>query len=176
VRHKYIDELPEALHGTAEAEWLSYLEIIELEDRKPITVIELLGPTIKTAGPNRDQYLAHRCRIFLSSIDLVEIDLSRSGLPLVAQNAPTCAYCVILSRATDRPKILLWPIQLRDRLPAIRIPLPSPHADAVVDLQQLFHETFDAAGYEDYIYNNAPQPQLSPDDADWARQLISTRR
>jgi hypothetical protein len=66
----------------------------------------------------------------------------------------------------------LWPIGLRETLPAIPIPLKREHADARLDLQSLLHAQYDAAGYADYIYRGNPRPPLFSSDADWARQLV----
>jgi hypothetical protein len=81
------------------------------------------------------------------------------------EGLPACDYCVQVSRAEERPQVGLWPIQLRDPLPVIPIPLLAPDADARLDLQTLLHRMYDAAAYEDYIYDGTPPPALSPDDA-----------
>jgi hypothetical protein len=60
---------------------------------------------------------------------------------------------------------------LRDPLPPIPIPLRASDADARLDLQPLLHEVYDAAGYENYIYENAVMPPLRPDDARWAEEV-----
>jgi hypothetical protein len=62
-----------------------------------------------------------------------------------------------------------WPMKLRERPPVIPIPLKPEDPDAVLDLQQLLHETFDAAGYADYIYQGKPRPPLHPEDDAWAK-------
>ena len=51
-------------------------------------------------------------------------------------------------------------------------PPPRPDPDARLDLQQVLHRVYDAAGYEDYIYGGNPQPPLHPADAAWARELV----
>jgi hypothetical protein len=76
-----------------------------------------------------------------------------------------------VSRAEQRPNSEIWPLQLREELPKIPIPLQAPHADAAIDLQQVLHRIYDAAGYEDYVYEDEPHPALSAVDAAWARKL-----
>jgi hypothetical protein len=66
----------------------------------------------------------------------------------------------------------LWPVQLPDCLPVIPIPLRPPHGDARLDLQEILHRIYDAAGYEDYIYLGQPQPRLAQDRASWANQFV----
>jgi hypothetical protein len=41
-----------------------------------------------------------------------------------------------------------------------------------VDLQEILHHLYDAAGYEDFIYAGGPEPEISSKDANWARTLV----
>jgi hypothetical protein len=154
----------------ADIERHAFLEIRDRANMEVVTVIELLSPSNKDPGPDREIYLAKRRRLLWSGTHLVEIDLLRGGgrLPPIEIMAD---YCVFVSRAEERPRAFAWPIHLRSRLPEIPIPLRPPHADARLDLQQVLHRLYDTAGYEDYIYNNEPEPPLSPEDAEWARQF-----
>jgi hypothetical protein len=77
----------------------------------------------------------------------------------------------MVSRSYERPRVELWPVALRERLPLIPIPLRHGDRDGTIDLQQLLHEQFDAAGYADYIYRGLPQPLLTAPDAEWAEAL-----
>lgn len=88
------------------------------------------------------------------------------------RNRPTCDYGVLVSRAEQRPRAGFWPVLLRDRLLVIPVPLREPDPDAQLDLQEMLHRLYDAAGYEDYIYDGLPEPPLNPDDDAWARQLV----
>jgi hypothetical protein len=148
-----------------------YVEIHDRQSRKLITVIELLSPANKT-GSDRNQYLAKRDQILKSTASLVEIDLLRAGERLPFQWLPPCDYYIMVSRQQHRPGAQFWPLMLRDPLPTIPIPLRATDADARLDLQQVLHETYDAAGYENYIYENAITPPLGADDARWAEQLV----
>lgn len=152
----------------------SYLEIRDRQDRQLVTVIEVLSPSNKRAGPDREQYLAKRRQIYASNVHLVEIDLLRGGPRLPLDDPPDCDYCILVSRAEERPRIGIWPLRLREKLPEIPIPLRAPDSDARLDLQEALNRLYDAAGYEDYIYSGSPQPPLPPDDAAWARQFLSS--
>jgi hypothetical protein len=57
-------------------------------------------------------------------------------------------------------------------LPVIPIPLRSDEPAARLDLQEVLHLVYDAAAYEDYIYEGEPEPRLRPADAKWARQFL----
>jgi Protein of unknown function (DUF4058) len=153
-------------------ERLSFVEIRDRDGWQLVTVIELLSPSNKYAGADREQYLAKRLELLASGVHLMEIDLLRGGPRMPMQNLPECDYCVLVSRAEARPEAGVWPIGLRDRLPLVPIPLRPPHADAQLDLQNLLHRIYDAAGYEDYIYQGQPHPQLKAEDAAWARQFV----
>jgi hypothetical protein len=157
---------------SVDVERLSFLEIRDRRDRRLVTVIELLSPTNKYRGPDREQYLGKRGRLLASSTHLVEIDLLRGGprMPFAAPH-PACAYSVLVSRMEARPRAEFWPIQLRDRLPIIPIPLREPDADAQLDLQLALHHVYDAARYGNYIYEEAPQPALGSEDEVWAGEL-----
>ena len=48
----------------------TYLEIRDRKDRALITVIELLSPTNKKPGPDRDQYLTKRANVLRSAAHL----------------------------------------------------------------------------------------------------------
>lgn len=160
---------------TVDIERHSYLEIRDRHDRHLVTVIEVLSPSNKRTSPDREQYLAKRRQIYASNVHLVEIDLLRGGPRLPLDDLPDCDYCVLVSRAEDRPRVGIWPLRLCERLPVIPIPLRAPDTDARLDLQQALNRLYDAAGYEDYIYTGSPQPPLPSDDATWSRQFLSSR-
>ncbi|MDX1944897.1 MAG: DUF4058 family protein [Pirellulaceae bacterium] len=149
----------------------AFVEIYERETRKVVTAIELLSPTNKAPGPDRETYLAKRLRYAHSSVNFVEIDLLRGWARMPTEGLPPCDYCVQVSRAVERPRVGLWPIMLRDPLPTIPIPLLPPDADAKLDLQALLHRLYDAGGYEDYIYSGMPHPPLKVEDAQWADDI-----
>lgn len=155
-----------------DVERVAFVEIRDRLDRRVVTVLELLSPTNKYAGPDREQYLAKRGQLLASGTHFVEIDLLRGGPRLPLENLPECDYYVLVSRAEERPQAGLWPLRLRERLPVIRVPLRSPHADALLDLQALLDRIYDAAGYEDDIYVGEPQPRLSPEELAWAKQFL----
>jgi hypothetical protein len=152
-----------------------FIEIRDRETREVITVIELLSPTNKAAGSDREQYIGKRKAILASNAHLVEIDLLRGGERMPVNDLPACDYVVMVSRSYQRPRVELWPLHLRDALPTIPVPLRLGDRDAIIDLGALFKQQFDAAGYEDYVYATPPRPPLSESDAVWARELIEHR-
>jgi hypothetical protein len=150
----------------------TFLEIRDRQNRQLVTVIELLSPSNKRLGADRDQYRAKRANLLRSMAHLVEIDLLRGGPRLPLEKAPDSDYYVMVSRAEERPIAEMWPLRLRDALPVIPIPLRPPWPDARLDLQEVLHAVYDRAYYKDYIYDGTPQPPLNPDDGKWAKGLM----
>jgi hypothetical protein len=155
-----------------DVERLAFVEVRDRRNRELVTVVELLSPSNKRSGSDRDQYLARREQVLGSTAHLVEVDLLRGGKPMPLRDRPDCDYSVMVSRVEQRPGAGFWPIPWRSRLPEIPVPLRHPDADARLDLQAIVHRLYDAAGYEDYIYSGAPDPPLSSDDLAWARGFI----
>jgi len=150
----------------------AFIEIRDRANRELVAVIELLSPSNKRVGGDRDQYLGKRQEFIQSPAHFVELDILRGGPRLALDGLPSWDYYALGSRAGDRPRSGIWTINLRDVLPAIPIPLRAGDPDASLDLQQVLHRVYDAAGYEDYIYAGSPQPPLSHEDALWAREFV----
>src|SRR6202011_1559181 len=104
-------------------ERVPFLEVRDRQGRELVAVIELLSPSNKRPGEDREQYLAKRRELLRSPAHLVEIDLLRGGPPMPLEDRPVCDYSVLVSRAERRPVAAFWPLRLRDRLPVIPIPL-----------------------------------------------------
>jgi hypothetical protein len=164
------------VEGTAPIEAIvekhRYLEFRDRESRQLVTVIELLSPSSKRPGPDREQYRAKRRQLTHSGVHVVELDLLRGGPRLPLDGLPPCDYYAMVARAEDHPRAAVWPIRLRDPLPTIPVPLRAPDPDAKLDLQALLHQLYDAAGYEDYLYADEPQPALDPEQRAWAGSVL----
>jgi hypothetical protein len=106
---------------------------------------------------------------------LLEIDLLRQGqrLDLVGE-LPPAPYYVFLSRWQRRPYTQVWPIPLREPLPAVPVPLLPPDPDVPLDLPAAVNAGFDLVGYE-RLLNYAdppPPPPLSDADAAWVAERL----
>jgi hypothetical protein len=156
-------------------ERLSYITVRDRRSREVVTVVELLSPMNKYAGPNREQSLAKRLVFLQSNVHLVEIDLLRGGPRMPLEGLPRCDYYVMVSRSESRPDVGLWPIRLHEPLPMVPVPLRAPDPDARLDLQALLHRVYDAAEYESDIYDTPPHPRLSPEDDAWAQAFVPHR-
>lgn len=160
----------------AEAEPLARVEVRTREGDELVTVIELLSPTNKKPGRNRDQYLTKRALVLNSEAHFVEVDLLRGWERMPLEEGVASDYRLLVSRAESRPAANLWPVRLRDPLPALAVPLRDPGEDVRVELQDLLHQVYDAAAYRKLIYQHAPVPPLPPADAAWAAEILGGRR
>ena len=153
-------------------ERIRFLEIRDRRGRELVAVIELLSPSNKRSGEDRELYLAKRREMLRTPAHLVEIDLLRGWAPMPVRNRPGGDYSVMVSRAERRPKAGYWAIKLRERLPVIPVPLRLEDGDARIDLQAALNSAYEAAAYERFIYEVTPDPPLGSEDAAWAAQVL----
>ncbi len=156
-----------------------FLKVVERESRQVVTVIEMLSPTNKVAGSRgRQQYLEKRADVLRSDTNWVEIDLLREGEPVIVRELyPPCEYTVHVSRKTGRPKGVVWPIRLQQRLPAVGIPLKNGDPDAELDLQPILASVYDGGAYAFKIdYGRDPMPPLPPGLARWANKPLKQKK
>ena len=151
----------------------AYLEIRDREARQVVTTIELLSPSNKFTGPDREVYWNKVRKVLSSRSHFVEIDLLRGGPRMPWIDLPECAYYALVSRADQRPKADVWPVALRDRLPQFVVPVKSGEAEPTIDLQSILHRVYDASGYASSIYDGLPEPLLKSADAAWAEELLN---
>jgi hypothetical protein len=153
-----------------------YLEVVDEANQKVVAVIELLSPSNKYAGEDRESYLAKRRELFATRVNFVELDFLRGGPRMPLKDLPQCDYYAMVSRPAARPKADVWSVRLRDPLPTIPIPLREGDDEVVVDLQAVLHRVYDSAGYERKIYRHDPEPKLAPTDAEWAKGLLAAAK
>jgi hypothetical protein len=154
-----------------------WLEIREADGRL-ITVLELLSPSNKLETMDRDRYLRKQRGFMEGGVSLVEIDLVRQGAPVfpvpvrrVLQEKGAC-YGVCVFRTTRPTEQEVYPVRLRERLPAFRVPLRPTDADVTVDLQPLIDQCHERGRYHLLNYRVVLEPPLLPEDAAWAEGLL----
>jgi len=151
------------------------LEVIDREQNLVVTVIEIVSPANKVTGSRgRESYLTKRQDVMISPSHFVEIDLLRDGEPLVAAEVlPKGDYFVHVSQKGRRPKGLVWPIRLPQRLPTVPIPLKPEDGDTPLDLQSVLNTAYDRAAYDlDVNYRRHPTPPLTDEYTSWADDLL----
>lgn len=168
---------------------------VEIRDsshgHKLITLIEIMSPSNKRRGPDRDAYDEKREEILDSDASLIEIDFLRAGMraiesPSLEKVMPdlggeSSSYFVLVNRGwrrTDRATTYqVFAVGLRDLLPCIPVPLKESDLEPVLDLQYVFNQVYEggpyARGAVDYT-EPPPDPPLGQDDAAWALSLTNT--
>lgn len=154
-----------------------WIEIRDVAGRL-ITVLELLSPTNKLEEDERDRYRRKHGAFLGGGANLVELDLVRSGrsvfpgaVQAVLRQAGAC-YGVCVFRAAQPVEHEVHPIRLRERLPAIRVPLRPTDSDVVVDLQALINQCHERGRYHLLDYRLGLSPPLEPEEATWLDQLL----
>lgn len=154
------------------------VEIRDVAERRLVTLIEILSPVNKR-GDGAREYAERRLELLQTPIHILEIDLLRGGrrIPLVGK-LPPASYYVYLSRVQRRPFAQIWPISLREPLPAVPVPLLPPDPDVPLDLQAAVQACFDLVGYERLLdYSGPPPPpELDEDDAAWVVETLRVKR
>jgi hypothetical protein len=152
----------------------SYLTIRTIEGREVVTVIELLSPWNKSKSEGWSEYLTKRREYFHASANVVEIDLLRGGERLPCREPlPEGDYFCYVSRPEQRPRVGVYSWSMRDRLPAIPIPLRSTDDDVALDLQEAFNRLYDRAVYRSVInYYKPVSPPLTQAEQAWVTQRI----
>jgi hypothetical protein len=155
----------------------------QLKVRRPangrvVTVIEIVSPWAKVAGSKgRDVLQEKRVTAVEAGMNWLEIDLLRTGDrtgELPECKLPPSAYRMYVNeKYPDGLRQHVWPVQLRDRLPVLSLPLGPGETDAPLDIQAVLDSAYERAGYDlDTDYSREPVPPLDTDDAAWADVLL----
>jgi hypothetical protein len=160
------------------------IEILDLyRNQRVVTVIELVSPSNKAAGPGRDSYLAKQRATLASECHLVEIDLLRRGRhvlsipPAGARGLRPYDYLVCVSRWPARRVFAAYRYSLRDRLLPFPVPLADPDPDAPLDVPAALEQVYAEGRYDlRVLYDQPCQPRLRPDDQRWADERWAAYR
>ncbi len=169
---------------------------VEIRDssqgHKLITLIEIVSPSNKRSGPDRQAYERKQREVLESDANLIELDFLRDGrriLPdrnleaLFRELPEPAAYVVLVNRAWRRAPgssaYQIFPVGLREWLPCIPIPLKESNDELTLDLQFAFNRAYDSGPYRRGAVNYAgepAEPPLSEKDVAWAAELIRRSR
>jgi uncharacterized protein DUF4058 len=174
--------LTEPIVLTAESEPVvqRFLEIIDVSTGgRVVTVIEFVSPANKVPGDGLEKYRQKQSECRGARVNLVEIDLTRSGRrQLLAHRWQEArrhdsTYQASIWRAAAAYRVELYPIRLAARLPALGIPLRPSDTDAVLDLQSLVDAVYSRSRYDRTSdYRESPEPPLEAEEAVWADSLL----
>ena len=151
-----------------------YLTIRDREDRKVVTVIELLSPTNKSPGDGYMEYQGKRENILNTRTNLVELDLLRGGKRLpTRERLPAADYYAFICRSIRYPNVDVYAWTLRQPLPPIAVPLAAGETEVSLDLQDALTKTYDRSGYDYALdYRRPADPPLEGDVAGWAAKHL----
>lgn len=166
---------------------LCSVNIHDARSHQVVTLIEILSPSNKRAGKDRDSFLQKRANVLESEASLVEIDLLRKGSrlwdhPEVTRKLRTLKprpdYLVLVNRGWERGpdfRLQAFPISLPDVLPVIPVPLRREQVELTLDLQYIFQQVYDNGPYRRGAvdYSAAPKPELEMPLQTWAHERIS---
>jgi hypothetical protein len=141
-----------------------------------VAVLELLSPSNKVGGGFYD-YEAKRGTILKQRTHLFELDLLHVGNPLAfLRPLPESDYRALLTRAENPEFCYVYAFSMRERLPALPVPLRAPDPDISVDLQAVFDLTYERGRYQRSVrYDRPIGGEFSDADAAWIRNQIESR-
>lgn len=144
-----------------------------------VTSIEILSPVNKRA--NHEAYMAHqrkRTALMRAGVNLLEIELLRTGhrWSLPDKELPDAPYFVFLWRVLSPKRLGIWPLNLREPIPLLSVPLREPDPDVPLDLTLAIQTIYDRAGYDMRIdYRQPPpKPAFSEEDMQWIQEIVAT--
>jgi hypothetical protein len=161
---------------------------VEIRDaqmaHKVVTVIEIVSPSNKQPGPDRRSYETKQQEVLSSDANLIELDLLRAGRRLLPYPELVAFvdelhpdYLVVLNRNILREgywmDFTLYPVNLREMLPCIPVPLANGDPDVLLDLRVAAIRTYQDGPYLRLVdYSAEPVPSLKLDDAAWADEML----
>ena len=145
-----------------------------------ITAIEIISPWKKSPGKAVQAYLEKRDKYINSEMNLVEIDLVRTGDwtdmigPYIIPDWAATTYRVTVAT----PEALgpyHYRIPIRSKLPTITVPLRSQDAPAKLNLQSLIEKAYQMGRYDRIDYTKPCKPPLEGPEKQWAEELLAGR-
>ena len=159
---------------TTDTERENYLEILRMDSREVVAVIEILSPTNKY-GAGRREYLGKRAAVQYSFSHLVEIDLLRAGPPMPVVGAvPAGGYRILVRDASRAPDARLYAFGIRAPIPEFIMPLSAGAEGMAVSMKPILDDVYAIGSYDrDIDYGqDPPEPPLSDGDRAWADGLL----
>ena len=154
-----------------------WIEIRRPPKRAPIAVIEVLSPTNKSSD-GFVEYKLKRTSTIRQKVHLIGFDFLLGGRRLsMGEPLPGGDYYALVSRAERRPDCEVYAWTVRDRLPAIPIPLSAPDEDVKVDLGAVFTTAYTRGRYARLVDYSAPPSALrKSQERAWAEKIARRGR
>lgn len=146
-----------------------------------VTAIEVLSPWNKKPGKDLQRYLEKREKYINSEMNLVEIDLIRTGDwtdmigPYLIPDPARTTYRVTVTQP-EMSGPLHYPVSLYTKLPTIKIPLRPQDAPAKLNLQELIDKAYAMGRYDRIDYSKPCAPPFIGPEVEWAEQILASPR
>ncbi len=144
-----------------------------------LAVVELLSPANKS-GEHALKYRVQRRRYLSSGSHFLELDFLRKGENPsrdLFPDLPPSPWFIYLARKFEIGRHEEgYPVELRQPLPLIGLPLTPDRPDLPLDLQATFDAAYELTvrpGSIDYVNEPIPDPPFSPDDVAWIRETVN---
>jgi len=131
-----------------------YLTVRSNGDRKLVTLLDVVSPAAKLSELGRTMYQQAWETARQTGTNVVEIDLTLQGKPLLEysrDNLPQWDYAVTVTRTGAQKRHEIYTSCLEKRLPRFRFPLAPDQRDTVLNLQDAFESAYDACGFSGQI-------------------------
>jgi hypothetical protein len=157
----------------------AFVETYEMSpDLRLVTSIEVLSPSNKRPGTEGwELYRRKRQSLLLGDVNLVEIDLLRSGqrMPML-DRWPDSPYALLVARAKKARLCRVWPAHFQRPLPRLLVPLAKPDPDVPLDLQPMIDAIYQRSRYERSIdYGKPLIPPLDAAETAWLDTQVQAR-
>lgn len=164
-----------------------YVDILDVEHDRIITSIEFISPTNKRRGNGLDQYLAKQTECADSSVNLVEIDLTRAGRrELIFGDAESWLrvrrpdlrtesypYAILTRQHCGFSSLSFYGIHLSDPLPTIGVPLRPQDDQVPLPLQSIVDQAYQRGRYGETVnYSRPLEPILDAETAAYIDQRL----
>ena len=155
-----------------------YIEIIEKNGGRVVTIIEVVSLANKFAGEGRQKYRKKLAEMKKAGVNIVEIDLLRRGpwvLMPPRDRVPKShrdPYRISVWRSMREDTIQMYQATMQHPLPVIHIPLRPSDKDVPLDLQALIARCYLNGAYDDIDYTEGPDVPLSSADTRWLHHWL----
>ena len=153
-----------------------WLRVETVPDRELVTIVELLSPTNKAPGRERNRYERKREVIVGSGANLVEIDLLRRWEPMPLETTPpTSDYRILVCQGWQRPAALLYPFNVQQPIPTFALPLLPEDKPLQVDLGPIINAMHHTARYGQVTryQDPPPEPAFEAEVAEWVGERVA---
>ena len=128
-----------------------------------ITTVELLSPSNKEPGPDRESLLVKRADLLHQGVNVVDLDLLIVGrrVPLLVP-LPASDYYALVTRADRREQCEVYGWTVRDPLPTIALPMEPETADVPLDLAGAFERVYRRFHFDRQLDHDRRCPTCGP--------------